>query len=68
MKADTIGLLVKDKAVFQAIGEVAENEDGLESGHIDCIMTRLGVDRNQAVKALRQTGDVVDAILYLGNK
>lgn len=59
---------IRDKAVFQAIGEVAESEEGLESGYIDCIMTRLGVERNQGIRALRDTGDIVDAILLLGNK
>ena len=69
MTADIVCSYVKNKAIFQAIGEVSENEDGLETGHIDCIMSRTGVERNDAVKALRETqGDVIDAILYLGNK
>ena len=65
--AENIGSVLSNRAVFQAIGEVAESEEGLRTKDIDCVMDRIKVDRNTAIKALRQTGDVVDAILYLGN-
>ncbi|XP_033631982.1 uncharacterized protein LOC117293687 [Asterias rubens] len=60
---------VRERAVFQAIGEAAENEEGLEPSHIDRVVSKLGVNRNDAIRALRLTGgDVTDAILYLANK
>ncbi len=59
---------VKNKAVFQAFGEKAESEEGLQSEDIDILMKQLSVDRNVAVKALKKEGDVVDAILHITNK
>ncbi|XP_038055133.1 uncharacterized protein LOC119727351 [Patiria miniata] len=59
---------VKDKAVFQAIGEMSESEEGLDPSQIDRIMSKIRVERNEAIRALRLKGDVIDAILYLGNK
>ena len=48
-------------------GEQAENEDGVDVGDIEIIMKQLHVDRNTAVKALKNTGDVVDAIFEISN-
>ena len=59
---------VKEKAVFQAIGEKAEDEVGLDNTDIDVLMRQLHVDRNDAIKALKEKGDVIDAMLYIGNK
>lgn len=66
--SDTILSVMTNKATFQLIGEQAANEDGLYIGDVDLLMKQMGVDRNDAVKALRKSGDVVDAILELGNK
>ncbi len=49
-------------------GERAESEEGVDSMDIDVIMKQLSVDRNTAVKALKNTGDVVDAIFEISNK
>ena len=49
-------------------GEQTENEDGVDVGDIEVIMKQLHVDRNTAVKALKNTGDVVDAIFEISNK
>ncbi|XP_071479496.1 uncharacterized protein [Diadema antillarum] len=65
---DTIRDSLRDRAVFQAIGEVAESEEGLRPKDIDIVMDRIKVDRNTAIRALRATGDVVDAILHIGNR
>ncbi|XP_077984635.1 uncharacterized protein LOC144439235 [Glandiceps talaboti] len=62
---DNIKELVKEKAVFQAVGEVAESEDNLVKSDIDIICDQISVDRNTAIKALRKTGDVVDAIFLI---
>ena len=59
---------LRDKAVFMAIGEKAENEEGLNKDDIKVLMKQLSVERNVAVKALRETGDVVDAILHISEK
>ena len=60
--------VVKNKAVFQAIGEQAESEAGLEARDVEVLMKQLSVERNEAIKALRQEGDVLDAILCFANK
>ncbi len=49
-------------------GELAESEEGVDSTDIDIIMQQLRVDRNTAVKALKSTGDVVDAMLEISSK
>lgn len=58
---------LKNNALFFAIGEMAENEDGLDAMDIEIIMKQLSVDRNVAIKALRKTGCLLDAIFELGN-
>ena len=68
MNPDNIHESLTDRAVFQAIGEVAENEEGLSGKDITCVMDQMKVDRNTAIKALRNTRNAIDAILYLGNK
>ncbi|KAJ8028425.1 hypothetical protein HOLleu_30645 [Holothuria leucospilota] len=65
---DNILEVVKERAVFQAIGVEALSEEGLNSESVSYIMGQMNVDRNSAITALRLKGDVIDAILYLGNK
>lgn len=64
---DNIKDMLFNKAVFLAFGEIAESEDGLEQSDIDLIVKQLNVDRNLAIKCLRKTGNVVDAIIEIGN-
>ena len=66
--ADNVKEVAKPKALFQAIGEKAESEAGLVTSDIDVIMSQLSVERNVAIRALRETGDVVDAMLRISNK
>lgn len=54
--------------IFLSIGEQNEDESDLNAKDIDCIVHQLKVDRNAAIRALKLHPDVVDAILYLGNK
>ena len=50
-------------------GERCEDERGVDQGDVEVVMRQLDVDRNSAVKALKHAGgDVVDAMLNLGNK
>ena len=63
LNEETIAETVKDKAVYQVIGEQAESEDGLDKRDIVLMMKQLGVDRNSAVKSLKQSGDLIDAML-----
>ena len=63
LSEETIAETVKDKAVYQVIGEQAESEDGLDKRDIVLMMKQLGVDRNSAVRALKQSGDLIDAML-----
>lgn len=69
MNAENVMAVIKPNALFQVIGETMENEDGLESHDIDVVKQQAGVERNNAIRALRAVnGDVIEAILYLGNK
>ena len=63
LSEETMVETVKDKAVYQVIGELAESEDGLDQRDIEVMMKQLGIDRNGAVKALKTSGDLIDAML-----
>lgn len=65
---DNVKEFVKNKALFQAIGEVAESEIGLDVRDIEVVMKQMHVERNAAIKALRKTGNTIDAIFELGNR
>ena len=65
---DTIAGVATNKAVFQAIGDQAEDEDGLEASEIELIMRQTAASRNEAVRSLRKTQDVIDAIFDITNK
>ena len=56
-----------NKALFMAFGEISESEEGLEKADIDLVVKQLGVERNLVVKVLRKTGNVLDAIIEIGN-
>ena len=64
---DNILEMLFNKALFLAFGEVCESDDGLEKADIDLIVKQLDVERNLAVKVLRKTGNVLDAIIEIGN-
>ena len=65
--ADNIQGMLFNRVLFLAFGEISENEEGLEKEEIDLIVKQLSVDRNLAVRVLRKTGNVVDAIIETGN-
>lgn len=69
-KVDTVSIAscIFNKAVFQAIGEQAENEDGIDKQDIDILMTQMSIERNDAIKALKENTDVLDAIMKMANK
>lgn len=50
-----------------AIGGSEEDMDetGLEAQHIELVMSQAGCSRGKAIKALRETGDMVSAIMQL---
>jgi len=54
---------LKDKAVYQVLGEVAENEDNVDQRDIAIMMQQSGMSRNAAVQALKRKGDLLDALL-----
>ncbi|XP_070554133.1 uncharacterized protein [Ptychodera flava] len=64
---DNVKNFVTEKAVFQAIGEPAESEYNLVSTDVDIICEQLSCTRNVAIRALRKTGDLVDAMFLIGN-
>ena len=64
---DNIQSMLFNKALFLAFGEISESEEGLIKEDIDLIVKQLGVERNLAVKVLRKNGNVVDAIIEIGN-
>jgi NACalpha-BTF3-like transcription factor len=61
-------LSVTSNMMFLSIGEQNEDETNLNVQDIDCIINQLKVDRNTAIRALKLHDNVIDAILYLGNK
>ena len=64
---DTICTHIKPKALFRAIGEPCEDESGVDVDEIDVIMSKLDVSRDRAVRALKESDDVLDAMLRIGN-
>ena len=59
---------VDPSVLIMAVGRAAESEDGLHPKDIDVLMQQLSMERNDAVRALRQAdGDLVDAMLNVGN-
>ncbi|KXJ28382.1 Zinc finger MYND domain-containing protein 10 [Exaiptasia diaphana] len=64
---ENISSSVHHKAVFLALGEVSECEDGLDKGDIETLMRQLNIERNIAVRALKKTGSLLDAIFDVGN-
>lgn len=64
---DNIQGMLFNRALFLAFGEISESEEGLEKADIDLIVKQLDVERNLAVKVLRRTGNVLDAIIEIGN-
>ena len=65
---DNIKENIREKALFQAIGEKSECEDGLDGKDIDILMQQMSVERNCAVRALRKSEDLVDAVFHIANK
>ena len=63
LNEETIVETLKDKSVYQVIGEQAESETGLDQRDINVMMKQLGVDRNSAIKALKKNDDLIDAML-----
>lgn len=65
--SDNIQSMLFNKSLFLAFGEVSESEEGLEKADIDLIVNQLNVERNLVVRVLRKTGNVLDAMLEIGN-
>ncbi|XP_045206626.2 uncharacterized protein LOC123558843 [Mercenaria mercenaria] len=63
LNRETICETIKDKALYQVIGEVAESEEGLDQRDISVMMKQSGLDRQAAVQALKKKGDLLDALL-----
>lgn len=68
MHKENISNFLRANAIFQAFGEQAESEDGLEVKDIEVLMAQMSVERSVAVKALRKTGDLIDAIFYVSDR
>lgn len=65
--SENIKEMLSNRALFLAFGEISESEEGLEKTDIDLIVEQLDVDRNLAIRTLRKTGSVLDAIIEIGN-
>ncbi len=61
-------LILLPNMIFLSIGEQNEDETDINPKDIDCIIHQMKVDRNTAIKALKLYPNIIDAILYLGNK
>jgi NACalpha-BTF3-like transcription factor len=58
---------VKDQDAVQVLGKASEDESGLDAKDIDLILQQMGGERDAVVRALRQEGNVIDAMVYLGS-
>lgn len=63
LSRETVQETLKDKAVYQVIGETAEDEDGVDQRDIAVLMKQTGLDRNAAVQSLKKKGDLLDVLL-----
>jgi hypothetical protein len=61
-------LILVSNMNFLSIGEQNEDETNVNTKDIERLMEQMKVDRNTAVKTLKLHPDIIDAILYLGNK
>jgi hypothetical protein len=61
-------LILTSNMIFLSIGEQNEDDTDINSKDIECIMNQMKVDRNTAIKTLKLHSNIIDAILYLGNK
>ncbi|KAK3593605.1 hypothetical protein CHS0354_018702 [Potamilus streckersoni] len=69
LSVECIGEAIEERAVLQAIGEMAASDEGLDKRDVGVMMQQLGLERNDAIKALRKTkGDLIDAIIEAGKK
>ena len=66
--ASNVTTCLVNKAVFQAIGERAEDEEGIDKRDIDVMIQQLNLERNQAIKALREDSNLLDAMIKIGSK
>lgn len=63
LSRETVCETLKNKAVYQVIGEVADSEEDLDQRDISVMMKQMGLDRKAAVQALKKKGDLIDALL-----
>lgn len=64
---DTIATSLHANALIMLIGETCEASDGVDERDISCLMSQMGVSRNQAVKSLRKCDSLLDAMMDVGN-
>jgi alpha-NAC-related protein len=50
---------------FQITGDVSESEEGFSEADIETIMEKTSCSREEAESALKETGDLADAIMKL---
>ena len=69
LSVDTVRSAVSQGAVFQVLGEKMEDAEGLVLKDIELLMQQMGLERNEAIRALRSSkGDLIDAMMAIGNK
>lgn len=57
---------ISQKTLIMVLGVKAESSEGLNEKDIDCLMAQMNVDRNMAIKSLKKSGSLLDAMLTLG--
>lgn len=68
VNADSIKECIQKRAVFQVFGEKAEDASGVDDRDIELMMRQLKISRNEAILALKEHGDVIDAMLEISRK
>lgn len=68
VNADSIKECIQKRAVFQVFGEKAEDASGVDDRDIELMIRQLNISRNEAILALKEHGDVIDAMLEISRK
>lgn len=65
--SDTIADRICENILIMVIGVPCEDSEGIDERDISCLMSQMNITRNQAVKSLRKSNSLLDAMMDVGN-
>lgn len=68
IRSDNFKAFAVGGAIFQVIGEMMEDSEGITQKDIELLMKQMKVGYNESVRALRETNNLIDAMILIGNK